>query len=56
MIDELRRQRLRRVIRDFFRNKLPGTIIEPHEIDAYHRRRREAAREVPSLTDEERES
>ena len=41
--DELRRARIRRVIRDFFKNKPPGTTIEQHELDAYHRRLREAA-------------
>jgi hypothetical protein len=41
-IDELHRQRLRRVIRDFFRDKPPGTTIEQHDLDEYHRRLQEA--------------
>lgn len=43
MIDELSRHRLRRVIRDFFRDKPPGTAIEQHDLDEYHRRLQEAA-------------
>jgi hypothetical protein len=41
--DELRRARIRAVVRDFFRDKPPGTTIEQHELDEYHRRLREAA-------------
>lgn len=48
MLDDLRRARIRRVIRDFFKDKPPGTTIEPHELDDYYRRLREAARGVPS--------
>ena len=51
--DELRRTRIRAVIRDFFRDKPPGTTIEQHDLDAYHRRLREAAQEMPSSTVEE---
>jgi hypothetical protein len=42
VIDELHRQRLRRVIRDFFRDKPPGTTIEQRDLDEYHRRLQEA--------------
>lgn len=45
MINELRRQRVRRVIRAFFLDKPPGTTIEQRELDEY-RRLRETAREV----------
>ena len=38
----LRRARIRRVIRDFFQDKPPGTTLEWHAIDDYHRRLREA--------------
>lgn len=43
MQEHLRLNRLRAVIRDFFKDKPPGTTIEQHELDAYHRRLREAA-------------
>jgi hypothetical protein len=43
MNDELRRARMRRIVRDFFRDKPPGTTIEQHDLDDYHRRLREAA-------------
>lgn len=52
MIDEVRRQRVRRVIDDFFRNKPPGTRVEQHEWDAYVQRLREAAKEVHPVTDD----
>lgn len=45
MINDPRRQRIRAVIRDFFRDKPPGTTLERHELDAYYRRLREAAQE-----------
>ena len=40
-----RRERIHAVIRDFFKNKPPGTTIEQHELDAYHRRLRKAAQD-----------
>jgi hypothetical protein len=40
---ELRRRCIRRVVRNFFQDKPPGTTIEPLELDAYRRRLREAA-------------
>lgn len=43
MIDDPRRQRIRAVIRDFFRDKPLGTTFERCELDAYYRRLREAA-------------
>ncbi len=43
--DELRRLRIRRVIDDFFRDKPPGTTIERHAIDEYHRRLREVGQQ-----------
>jgi len=46
MLDELRRQRVLRVIRTFFQNKPPGTVIEQRELDEYCQRLREASREV----------
>lgn len=44
--DDVQRARIRRVIHDFFQDKPPGTTIEQRELDEYHRRLREAAREV----------
>ena len=43
MQEHLRLKRLRAVIRDFFKDKPPGTTIEQHELDAYHQRLREVA-------------
>lgn len=39
--DELLRQKLRRIISDFFRDKPPGTILEEHDLSAYRGRLRE---------------
>lgn len=44
--DDIRRARIRRVIRDFFKGRPPGTRIEKCDLDAYYSRLREAAREV----------
>lgn len=43
--DEILRDHLRRVVRDFFKDKPPGTTIEPHDLDAYHRRLRKVVEE-----------
>jgi len=49
MTDELHRQRLRRVVQEFFRNKPPGTTIEQHELDEYQRRLQEVGRRSLSM-------
>jgi hypothetical protein len=55
MIDELRRQRVLRVIRAFFRDwHASGTPRTQSEIDAYHRALREAAAGRPSPVAEEK--
>ena len=43
--DELLRARLRRVVRDFFQDKPPGTTIEQSDLDRYHRQLREVVEE-----------
>lgn len=45
MTDELLRQRLRRVVRDFFQDKPTGTTIEQHDLDKYHRQLQETVDE-----------
>jgi hypothetical protein len=40
-----RRERLYAIIRDFFKDKPPGTPIEQRDLDDYYRRLREAAKE-----------
>lgn len=45
MQEHLRLKRICTVIRDFFKDKPPGTTIEQHELDAYHQHLREAAQE-----------
>lgn len=42
MIDELRRQRVLRVIRAFTKDREPGTPLTARELDAYCQRLREA--------------
>ena len=48
--EHLRWERIRAVIKDFFRDKPPGTMIEDCELFAYCRRLREAAREAARET------
>ena len=42
---DARRDRLRAIVRDFFKDKPPGTAIAQADLEAYYRRLREAAKE-----------
>jgi hypothetical protein len=49
--DDLRRQRIQAVIRNFFRDKPRGTSFEQSELDDYYRRLQEAAQESPTTAE-----
>jgi hypothetical protein len=51
--DDLRRQRIQAVSRDFFRAKTPGMTLEQSDLDAYYRRLQEAAQESPTTAETE---